>query len=129
LESDQDAAHSNNTAVSAIAQAQTDLLPLTPESDRANILKSAHQLGHYGAAAMVRYIKSNSFFWPKLMSDCQDIVNTCTDCQRFNISRQGFHPLRPIFASLPMDHVAIDLLGPMTTSPCGKNYVLVVVDV
>ena len=42
--------------------------------------------------------------------------------------REGFHPLQPIHAELPMDHVAIDLLH-MPTSVDGYNYGLVIVDV
>ena len=77
---------------------------------------------------MLHYIRSQGHHWPNMLADCKIVVNQCVDCQRFNITTHGFHPLRPILAELPMDHVAIDLIGPMTTSPCGNNYVLVLVD-
>ena len=43
------------------------------------------------------------------------------------VRKTGFHPLNPVSASLPMDHVAIDLLSPGVTSTNGFNFVLLVV--
>jgi len=36
----------------------------------------------------------------------------------------GFHPLTPIIASLPFDHVAVDLFGPFPASNNGFTFVL-----
>src|SRR3990167_470739 len=43
--------------------------------------------------------------------------------------KKGFHPLKSIEAELPMDHIGIDLAGPLPTTEDGYNYVLVVIDV
>jgi transposase InsO family protein len=45
------------------------------------------------------------------------------------VHKSGFHPLSPIHASLPWDHVAIDLFCPGITSQDGYNYVLLLVDI
>jgi hypothetical protein len=50
------------------------------------------------------------------------------DCQRFNIGKHGFHPLKSIEATLPWDHIAIDLKE-FCLSLQGNKYMLVVVDV
>jgi hypothetical protein len=49
-------------------------------------------------------------------------------CQRFNIGKQVFHPLSTISASLPWDHIAIDLKE-MPKSKPGYCYYLLVVDI
>lgn len=56
------------------------------------------------------------------------VVQSCEDCQRYNIGRKGFHPLTTIHAKLPMDHLAIDLKEyPKSTE--GHKYCLVVIDI
>jgi hypothetical protein len=42
--------------------------------------------------------------------------------------KTGVHPLNSISASLPFDHVAIDLKQ-LPTSPEGYNYILLLVDI
>ena len=61
--------------------------------------------------------------------DAVKTVQTCIECQKHNISKKGYHPLRPIHAYLPGDHWAIDLAGPFATSHTGNNYLLVMVDI
>lgn len=51
----------------------------------------------------------------------------CAACQRFNIGKQGFHPLQSIHADLPGDHWAVDLWSGFRTSAAGNNYILVIV--
>jgi len=78
---------------------------------------------------LVAAIHGDNLHWASIRKDCLEYVRQCIDCQRYNISRKGFHPLTPIHAELPMDHVAIDLAGPFTTSEDQNHYVMVVVDV
>ena len=52
----------------------------------------------------------------------------CQACQRFTITRKGYHPYSPILARLPWDHISFDLLE-LPTSVNGYNFALVVVDV
>ena len=49
----------------------------------------------------------------------------CAACQRYTISKTGFHPLQPILASLPWDHISFDLFQ-LKTSQDGYNFVLIV---
>jgi transposase InsO family protein len=61
--------------------------------------------------------------------EAAQVVHRCAECQRWTIRQQGFHPLRPIYAELPFDHVATDLLQMPQCSHEGFNYVLILVDV
>ena len=93
------------------------------------ILDTTHMLGHLGANAMVRSIHAEQLTWPYLANDCLAWVKKCPECQRYNISQKGYHPLKAIHAELPGDHMAMDLAGPFTQSERGNVYLLVVVDV
>ena len=102
---------------------------ITAKEQQKEILLRQHLKGHFGANAMTKAIIHNGFHWKNLREDCIETVKECGACQRFTIVKQGFHPLTPIGADLPFDHVAIDLLGPMPTTSDGYNYILVLVDV
>jgi hypothetical protein len=77
---------------------------------------------------MFKSLYFNQLYWPTMRGDCQRVVLECPDCQRFNIGKHGFHPLRSIDAKLPWDHIAIDLKE-FCKSLQGNKYMLVVVDV
>ena len=86
-------------------------------------------LGHFGAEAIVQAIAEEGKQWPNIKADAVEFVRKCIPCQRFKISRHGFHPVNPIHAELPFDHIAIDLAGPFPTSALGNHYLLVLADV
>ena len=78
---------------------------------------------------MTNKIKGDGYYWPNMHHQAVELVRKCIDCQRFNVTQQGFHPLQSIHAELPLDHCAIDLAGPFTTSNHGNHYLFVFVDV
>ena len=100
-----------------------------PPDQQSPILEQAHALNHLGADALFKHIWTQGYFWSSLMKDCKKTVSQCRICQQFNSVRHGFHPLIPIHAELPFDHVAIDLAGPFPTSVRGCNFLLVVTDI
>jgi hypothetical protein len=103
---------------------------IAPESERKTLLEDAHnKIGHYGAEQMVKRLHNHEgIHWPNLINDCIEFIRKCTECQKHNITKRGYHPLRPIYAYLPGDHFAIDLGGPTNiVSARGNNYFLVVV--
>jgi len=105
-------------------------LRVVPEEKRAAMLEETHTKGHFGAVAMVNAIHEDNWTWPNLRDDCLAVVRKCVPCQRFNISKRGHHPLRPIHAQMPVDHMTIDLAGPFVKATTTKNrYLLVAVDV
>lgn len=100
-----------------------------PISERKSILENAHLFGHFGADAIVRAIHNNGIHWPSMKQQAVELVNACKECQKFNIAKNGYNPLRPIRAYVPGDHWALDLAGPLTTTAKGNNYLLVLVDI
>ena len=98
------------------------------DNEKEQHLKNEHELGHFGARTIVKGLWTKGIQWNNINADALKLVAQCTECQRWNIKKTGFHPLQPIHASLPMDHIAMDLLS-QRTSRKGYNFVLVVVDI
>jgi transposase InsO family protein len=98
-----------------------------PMSARSGLISRAHLMGHFGSAAIIKALIINRTTWPLFRQDVQRHVSSCLECQRFNIGKHGFHPLKTISAALPFDHVAIDLKQ-LPASAAGYNYILVIVD-
>ena len=105
-----------------------DTVDVTPEDKRADALLWAHSQGHKGMRGTLHRLLSEGFKWPNMYKDCLKVARDCISCQRFTAQRYGFHPIRAVKASLPMDHLAMDLFQ-MKTSQEGMSYVLVVVDI
>ena len=103
---------------------------MTPPADeRTDLLHQAHLHGHFGIDAIVNELHSQHIHWTSIKTDAQNIVSNCPDCQRFTLSKQGFHPMRSIYADKPWDHIALDTGDFNCTTPRGNNYVLVIVDI
>jgi hypothetical protein len=77
---------------------------------RRNLMERAHLMGHIGAADMARSIRSSKgVTWPNIVRECQDLVSSCLPCQRYNVSKHGYHPPKNVTALLPFDHLFVDL--------------------
>ena len=121
--------NNDNTSMETIPQVDLLNLRIPNIEDRPQLLHDKHLLGHFGAEAIVQALKDDGMYWKNVKKEAIEIVRQCQDCQRFNISQRGFHPLRSIHAELPGDHWAMDLAGPFPTSNNMNNYLLIVVDI
>jgi transposase InsO family protein len=79
--------------------------------------------------AIVREIHSRGMHWTNIYEEVKNMVSSCTECQRHNISKRGYHPLTNVIAHRPFDHVAIDLAGPLTPTEEGYVYLLALTDI
>lgn len=100
-----------------------------PESERNDVLAEVHELNHAGTNAMVKHVHSLSKTWPNLAKDCLEYVKRCRECQRINIERKGYHPMKAIHAQLPGEHMAVDLVDQLTRTANGNVRLLVLVDI
>ena len=98
------------------------------EEQRALMLKY-HLNGHFGANKLYSKMAADNIKWKGLKQDLLNFVRSCTECARNTIQQKGYHPLTPINSRQQLDHIAIDLLGPLQTTIKGNNYVLLMVDV
>jgi ribosomal protein L21E len=103
------------------------MIPVDTEHEP--LLRDAHnKVGHYGAEQMVKRLHLEGIHWPNLIQDCIQYIRRCTECQKHNIAKKGYHPARNLYSYVPGDHYAIDLGGPISTTPNSHyNYFLVVI--
>jgi transposase InsO family protein len=102
----------------------------TPKpEEQAKLLNQYHCMGHMGGLALYKTLWDFGYYWPFMRAKCLEHVSKCPECTRFNIGKTGFHPMKTISATNPMDHVVMDLATFKKTTPRGNNYVMVVVDV
>jgi hypothetical protein len=102
---------------------------IPPANEHRSILHRLHEFGHFGAEAIVKAAHNEGIHWTNILKEALEIVQKCTACQKYNIGKRGYNPLRPVYAYLPTDHWAIDLAGPYKVSTKGNTYLLVMVDV
>tara|TARA_R110002050_G_scaffold300741_1_gene472177 strand:+ start:1078 stop:4374 length:3297 start_codon:yes stop_codon:yes gene_type:complete len=107
----------------------THLQRRDPMEKRDEVLRDLHASGHVGTSALFTLAWRKGFYWPTMWADAKRVTKGCMPCLKQAAYRVGFHPCLPITASFPMDHVAIDILGPLPTSLKGYNFILVVVDI
>lgn len=62
---------------------------------------------------MVPAIHENGLTLPNLAGECPDYVKRYRECQRVNIAKKGYHPMKAILAHLSGEHLAMDLGGPL----------------
>ena len=97
-------------------------------AEKSKLLTEQHLRGHFGSLALAKGLLSRGISWLGMRKEAEALVKECVACQRFNIAKQGFHPLTPVDAALPMDHIAIDLKS-YPKSRDGNVYCLVVIDI
>ena len=63
-----------------------------PKNERKATLLRVHLLGHYGAEHIVKSLHNDGIHWKYMISDAVELVKSCQQCQRYNISRRGYQP-------------------------------------
>ena len=116
--------HSDDALRKAIELGKT----IPPEQDRERILQNYHSIAHEGASKLYLRCARDNLYWPELRRDCENISQSCLQCLRFSIQKQGYNPQVSLSGSLPMDHVAMDLIGPLPICEHGEKYILVLID-
>ena len=124
-------ASTNNDKVTRRASAEylRDNMTEPPtEAERSDILEKAHLFSHFGAEAMVKAVHNNGMHWPKLREQALMLAKKCTQYQKLNIVKTGYNPHKPVQSSLPGDHWAVDLAGPLPVTERNNKYMLVMID-
>ena len=99
-----------------------------PENERKQLMLRAHLMGHFGAENIVKVLHNDGLHWKNMIVDAVELVKSCVACQKHNITRKGYHPLRPVYSYLPGDHWSMDL-AELPTTPNDNKYLLVLLDI
>ena len=104
---------------------------IVPKSLRSKVMQEAHATnttGHLASERTLARIKEH-FYWPNMYMDVFNFCKSCTTCQQAKgktCTQRA--PLSHITAGAPFEIVAMDIMGPLTTTNAGKSYILVVID-
>ncbi|CAC5402236.1 unnamed protein product [Mytilus coruscus] len=69
------------------------------------------------------------YWWPTIYADVETYVKTCNRCQ---MAKRNYNKFNPPLGTMPpvkrFERWQIDILGPLTKSPEGYSYVLLLID-
>jgi len=104
---------------------------VVPPSLRQKVIQLCHRpktAGHFYYWKTLKTIKRH-FVWPGMSRQVQTFCRACEVCAtRKNAGRKQKAPMRRYDVGMPMEEIAIDLMGPFPESNRGNKYVLVLVD-
>jgi hypothetical protein len=86
--------------------------------------------GHFAAMTTVNCIRTAGYWWPYLIRDIKNYVNSCDQCQRIGTpSFRNHWPLNPIIPLAPFAKWGIDFIGPIAPVSAGRNrYIILATD-
>jgi hypothetical protein len=100
--------------------------------DGYDILREIHEgiCGNHAASrTLVGKAYRAGFWWPTAVSDAEDLLQRCQNCQFFGKqSHVPAHTLITIPPSWPFACWSLDMIRPFTTAPRGFTHVLVAID-
>jgi transposase InsO family protein len=106
-------------------------LMVIPKSLREKVLFLCHDLptaGHLGRDYTLSRLR-RSFFWYGMYQDCVAYVASCANCNKNKkAARKMKAALQTFSASVPMERVHLDILGPFIPSAKGNLYILMIID-
>lgn len=103
------------------------LRQVAKSTDLAQIFSWCHDQGHPGQNATYNRVR-RTFWWEGMKKDCIAFVRGCVQCQKqHDTSERTDRELQPISIEglLPFQKVAVDLAGPLPTTPTGNKHILV----
>lgn len=106
-------------------------LPVLPSSMKREMLEKLHQGyggGHFGMSKLESKVEER-LWWPGYREDIKSFILGCPVCSRSkNPTKTAVAELHPIKTSRPNQVVATDIMGPLTTTKSGNQYILVIID-
>lgn len=100
--------------------------PYLPLFFRRTAYQAIHDLSHPGIRA-TRKLVTARYFWPSMNSDINNWTRTCDPCQRAKVQQHTNSPIASFKQTNRLEHVHIDLVGPLPTSN-GYRYLLTMID-
>ena len=102
-----------------------------PETLRPRVLKLSHHslmAGHPGQTRLYNTLR-RVYYWPHMAADVFATVRNCTRCAKNRIKlRRRTNYLKLFPAREPLESVAMDVLGPLTKTKKGHQYLLIISD-
>jgi transposase InsO family protein len=104
---------------------------LVPEKLREKCMGLFHLpriAGHSGSSKMYEQMR-RYLYWPRMSIDVANYVSNCPSCIKRSLRNSRKTTRLLLFPpSAPMEFVAMDILGPLTTTTRGNRFLLVITD-
>ncbi|UYV68351.1 K02A2.6-like [Cordylochernes scorpioides] len=103
---------------------------VVPTGFREAVISYHHDIptgGHFGVKKVMRRLKSD-YYWPGMRTQVRKYIRRCENCQLSNqgVTKAASAPhFRP---EKPFEHLALDFIGPLETTPRGYSSILTIVD-
>ena len=104
---------------------------LPPIAQRPELIRRAHQLGHFGISATVYRIRDlpiGAAYWPGMQVDVANFVRECATCLQYS----NAPPMQPLATASQVpgifDEVAIDLLTGLPQTTTGYTGIFVITE-
>ena len=107
------------------------LQAIVPFSERRHILQYCHDhktSGHLGVTKTLSKIRQK-YYWPGLQRDVRLYIAGCEQCAKSKSpTKTKRAPMQIMGAGVPMERIAMDILGELPLTSKGNKYILVVSD-
>ena len=103
---------------------------IAPKKLRKDIMKHLHDHrtgGHLGVTKTLYNIRRR-FYWPGNKKDITRWCHRCRECGARKPKKNRRAPLQQDTAGMPMERIALDIMGPLPRSNSGNSYILVIGD-
>jgi len=104
---------------------------ISPMRERRHVLQYCHDhktSGHLGVTKTLSKIRQ-AFYWSGLQRDVRQYIAGCDVCaRRKNPTKTTRAPMQIVHMGLPIERIALDILGDMPVTDKGNLYILVVSD-
>ncbi|CAK1595243.1 unnamed protein product [Parnassius mnemosyne] len=101
--------------------------PYLPEECRREVFNALHNISHPGVRA-TRKLITGKFFWPSIQVDVGNWAKQCIQCQKCKLQRHSSSSLASFPPTERFEHLHVDIVGPLPTSPQGHRYIVTMID-
>lgn len=101
--------------------------PYIPEECRHEVFNALHNISHPGVRT-TRKLISEKFFWPSMQVDVGNWAKQCIQCQKCKVHRHTTSSLASFPPTERFEHLHVDIVGPLPTSPQGYRYLVTMID-
>ena len=91
------------------------------------LTRTHDHFGHNSERRMYLALKK-LYYWTHMVHDIQRHCVQCSTCRNYNKASQPYLTLSFEIPQVPMEFIAMDLIGPFVTSSRGNKYALTVID-
>lgn len=101
--------------------------PYIPKPYRKQVFDSVHNISHPGTRT-TRKLITQKYFWPSMNADIGCWTRTCILCQKSKIQRHTHSNVGSFPPTERFQHLHIDIVGPLPTTPQGHRYLVTMID-